>query len=184
VHQVLGVGAVVDGERGIEADAIGNAAQQPRADAVERAAPRQLRRALQRGEAERVVDDAADAALHLERGAAREREQQQPIRIGAGEDEARDARGERQRLARTGAGDDEERRDRRRRRAVVDSESGGKTLRVVESVEERRRGGGRKRCGHRAGRGGARTVNPSSPAEPNRPRAGRPRRFRSPPACR
>ena len=99
VEQVLGVGPVVDRERRIEPDLRRDAAQQARADAVEGAAPGQARRVLQRREAERFVQHATDAPLHLERGAARERQQQQARRIGAGDDEASDARRERQRLA-------------------------------------------------------------------------------------
>ena len=150
MEQVLRVGAVVDGERGVEADGGGDAAQQPRADAVEGAAPRQPRRALQRGETERVVQRTADATLHLERGAPREREQQQPVRVGTGEDEAGDPRGERHRLARARPGDDEQRGRLLRRRTVVDAESGGAPLRVVQAVEEGGGARGQRRERHRA----------------------------------
>src|SRR5204862_8363409 len=76
VDQVFGVGAIVDRERLVEPDPGRDAAQHSRADAVKRAAPGETRRLLQRGEAERFVKDAADAPLHLERGATRERQEE------------------------------------------------------------------------------------------------------------
>ena len=54
--------------------------------------------------------DALDAALHLGCGAAGEGEQHHPARIGAADDQMRDAMGERVGLARARAGDDEKRR--------------------------------------------------------------------------
>ena len=154
VDQVLGVGAIVDGERLVEADPRRDAAQQARADAVEGAAPRQPRRLLQRGEAQRFMKDAADAPLHLERGAARERQQEKARRVGARQDEAGDARGQRQCLAGSGAGDDEERADRRRAVATY-TEGGGALLGVVQLWEDDARASGWRgnANGHRRGDG-------------------------------
>ena len=76
VHQVGGVLAVEDRERRIHAAALGVLAQQPRADAVEGAGPRQHRMRDARPRVAEAGDDALDAARHLDRGAARERQQQ------------------------------------------------------------------------------------------------------------
>ena len=137
---------------------------------MEGAAPGQARRLLRRRQAERFVEDAADAALHLERGAAREGQQEEARRIGAGQDQAGDARRERQRLARAGAGDDQQRPDRRRSPAPMPKPA-ARCWASFSPAKERAGaiGGGRRRgrtCGRRrrcAG-GGHRTVNPSSPA--------------------
>ena len=56
------------------------------------------------------ADDAARAARHLERGAAREGEQQEPLRRAALQHEVRDAVRQGVGLAGAGPGDDEERR--------------------------------------------------------------------------
>ena len=173
VQQVLGLAAVVDRERGIEPDLRRVGAQQARADRVEGAAPRQARRAAQRGQAERLVQHAADAALHLGGGAAREGQQQDALRVGAGEHEPGDARRQRQRLARAGAGDDEQRpvRGRARADAVLD----GAPLRVVEAGEGR---GAQPWAGGRsAGRAReirmARCIVDCSSIQPRRARSGR-----------
>ncbi len=52
---------------------------------------------------------AADPALHLLRGAAREGQHQDALRVGTRQHQPRDPRGERHRLSRAGAGDDEQR---------------------------------------------------------------------------
>ena len=109
MEQLLGIAAIIDRESRVESDARGVQSQQPRADGMEGAAPRQTRRRLQRREAERFVQDAADAALHLERGAAREGEEQDARRVRSGEHQPGDPRRERQRLAGPGAGDDQQR---------------------------------------------------------------------------
>ena len=55
------------------------------------------------------ADDAARAPGHLERRAARKREKEEALRIGAVRDEMRDAMRQRIGLARAGAGEDQER---------------------------------------------------------------------------
>ena len=109
IHQVGGILAVMDGEGGIDADPLGIFAQQPRADAVEGAGPGE-RVAHDRGVvlAQHFSGDALDPAGHLGGGAAGKRHQQDAARIGAGDDQMRDAVGERIGLAGTGAGNDEQ----------------------------------------------------------------------------
>ena len=76
-------------------------AQQPRADRVKGAGPGE--RAGHAGAvAQRVRGDALDAARHLGGGAAREGQQQDAARIGAVDDQMRDA--VRQRVGLAGAG--------------------------------------------------------------------------------
>jgi len=124
VQQVLGVGAIEDGERRVEADrraveteeAIGDAVERPRPwnrevrgrggamDARCGAAAADVRRA-----------DPARAGRHLARGATREGEKEDTPRIRAAEDRVGDAVGERLRLAGARARDDEERAGHRRR---------------------------------------------------------------------
>ena len=125
MKQILRVGAIVDREARVEADLRGMQAQEPRADRVEGAAPRQSRRGLGRGEAERVVEHAADAPLHLGGGATREGEHQDPRRIDAREHEPADARRQGQRLARAGARDDQQRAGDLAGRRIVEPEAGG-----------------------------------------------------------
>ena len=103
---LLGVAAVVDGEAGVEPDALGVAAQQPRADAVERPRPADRGRTLRRP-AQHAAEDARRPPLHLHRGPARERQQQDPLRIGTPAHQVRDAMREGVGLARTGTGDDQ-----------------------------------------------------------------------------
>ena len=111
VHQVGGILAVMDREGGIEADLLGIFAQQPRADAVERARPRSARRpSTARAVAQHLARDALDAPRHFGRGAAREGHQQDAARIGAVDDQMRDAVRQRVGLARARAGDDQQRR--------------------------------------------------------------------------
>ena len=57
----------------------------------------------------RAPSDALGAPLHLGRGAAREGQQQDAVRVGAVDDEMRDAVGERVGLARARAGDHQQR---------------------------------------------------------------------------
>ena len=59
--------------------------------------------------AEHLAGDALDAPRHLRRGAAREGHQQDAARIGAVDDQMRDAVRQRVGLARAGAGDDQQR---------------------------------------------------------------------------
>ncbi|MET4760274.1 hypothetical protein ABH970_000646 [Bradyrhizobium ottawaense] len=105
VHQVGGILAVVDGEGGIDADPFGIFAEQTRADAMEGAGPAE-RIAHDRGVvlAQHLAGDALDPAGHFGRRAAGERHQQDAARIGAGDDQMRDAMGQRVGLAGAGAG--------------------------------------------------------------------------------
>ena len=107
-QQVLGVAAVVDGEGGVEPDAFGVAAQQARADTVERPRPADRGRTLRRPSQD-AAEDARRPPLHLHRRPARERQQQDPLRIGTPAHEVRHAMREGVGLARTGAGDDQQR---------------------------------------------------------------------------
>jgi hypothetical protein len=166
LDQVFRIGAVVDRERLVEADLPGVEAKEAGTDAVEGAAPGQAGRRLRRRQAERIVQHPADAALHLDGCAPGEGQQQQPARVGAGEDEPGDPRGQGQGLARAGAGDDEKRWVRQAAR--VDAERGGAALGFVEV--------GWGEGGH------ARTVVPSS-SHPNQHRVAR-RSFISAPRCR
>ena len=59
--------------------------------------------------AERAMQKLPGPALHFRRRPARERQQQDALRIGAAADQVRDAVGERVGLARAGAGDDQQR---------------------------------------------------------------------------
>ncbi len=108
-HQVLGVAAVVDGERLFQADAAGVLAQQARADAVEGAGPRQAGRRLAAAQSEHAVQHAAGAVRHLAGGAPRERQQQDALRIGAALDQPRHPVRQRVGLAGPGAGNHQQR---------------------------------------------------------------------------
>ena len=100
IHQVGRILAVVDGEVGVEADLLGIFAQQPRADAVERAGPGERVASCARVRCPDIRRaDALDAALHLGRGAAREGQQQDAARIGAVDDQMGDAMRQRVGLA-------------------------------------------------------------------------------------
>ena len=109
VHEVGGILAVVDGEGRFEPDLQRIVAQQPRADAVEGAGPGQRIGDHRRVAAEHLAGNALDAFGHLCRGAAREGHQQDAARIGAPDDQVRDAVGQRVGLAGPGAGDDQQR---------------------------------------------------------------------------
>ena len=109
VHQVGGVFAVMDREGRVEPDLVGILAQQPRADAVERARPGQ-----------RVGHDAGALAQHLRAirstrrlisAAARREKVISRMRrgVGAVDDQMRDAMRQRVGLAGARAGDDQER---------------------------------------------------------------------------
>ncbi len=144
VDQVGRVAAVVDGEGRVEADLGGALAQQPRADRVEGARPRQRRRRGLGLGAHRMADDALHPARHLGRRAAREGEEQDAARIGAPDDQVRDAVGERRGLARAGAGNHQQR--------AIGRVLGGAPLIRIERGEI---------CGHGANRlfEGARPAN-------------------------
>ena len=113
VHQVGGILAIVDREIGIEPDLVGIVAQQPRADAVEGAGPGQRVGHDAGALPHDASRDPLDPSRHLGGGAARKRHQQNPPRIGAVDDQVRDAVRQGVGLAGPGAGDDEERRARR-----------------------------------------------------------------------
>ena len=132
VHQVGGVLAIVDREGGIEADLIGVFAQQPRADAVEGSGPGQRVGHDAGIVAHHLARDALDPARHLGRGAARERHQQDPPRIGALDDQMRDPMGERVGLAGSRAGDHQQRRRRQSSHSPV---LDGAALLGIERVE-------------------------------------------------
>ena len=115
VHQVGGVLAVVDGEGRSRPMSLGVFAQQPRADAVEGAGPgERVGVAPLLPSTLRVMRSTRRA---ISRGAPRERHQQDAARIGAVDDEMRDAMRERVGLARARAGDDQQRRARARSRS-------------------------------------------------------------------
>ncbi len=109
VHEVGGVLAVVDREGRIKPDLQCIVAQQTRADAVERAGPGQRIGDYRCVAAEHLDGDALDAPGHLRGSAARKRHQQDAARIGALDDQMRDAVGQRVGLAGPGAGDDQQR---------------------------------------------------------------------------
>ena len=106
-HQVFRIRAVLDREGVGQADAPGVVAQQAGPDAVEGAGPRQRRRSLRAAQAQRLVQHAAHAPLHLDGRTAGEGQQQDALRVGPGEHQAGDARRQGQGLSRPCAGDDE-----------------------------------------------------------------------------
>ena len=112
VHQVGGIFPVVDGEIRIESYLFGMQAQDAGADAVERAGPGERVGDGAGLAAEHLGADALDAAAHFGGGAAGEGHQQDAARIGTGDDQMRDAVGERVGLAGTGAGDHQKRAGR------------------------------------------------------------------------
>ena len=132
VHQVGGILAVVDRERGIEADLLGIVAQQPRADAMEGAGPGQRIGHDAGIVAHHLAGDPLDALRHLGGGAAREGHQQDAARIGAVDDQVGDPMRQRVGLAGSRAGYHQQRRaGARSRGAVLD----GAPLFWVEAVE-------------------------------------------------
>ena len=180
MQQLLGIAAVVDREVGVEADLRGVAAQQARADAVEGAAPRQLRRAA--GSAAARAPRAAPGRPAVpSRAAARREKVSSRMRDGSAPASDQHAR-----PAPPASSSCPSRRRRRpaAARAPVDPSSavhGGAALRVVQARERRR---SEARCRWRtwataaavAGatgdgswrhgwRGRPRTVIPSSPAK-------------------
>jgi hypothetical protein len=109
VHEVRGILAVMNGELRVEPELDGILAQQPSADAVERAGPCKGVSQNSGLVAENLGADPFDALAHLGGGASRERHQQNAPGVGAGNDELRHAMRQRIRLARPGAGDDQQR---------------------------------------------------------------------------
>jgi hypothetical protein len=83
VHEVGGILAVVDGERGVEADLGGHVAQQARTHGMEGAGPGQGLGQEPPALAQDLGRDPGDAAGHLDGGPAREGHQQDAPRVGA-----------------------------------------------------------------------------------------------------
>ena len=113
IHLVGGVLAVVDRKRRIEPDLFGIVAQEARADAMEGAGPVQRIGHHASVCPHHLSRDAFDAAAHLGRRAARKRHQQDAARIGAVDDQMRDAVRQRIGLAGAGSGDHQQRAGRR-----------------------------------------------------------------------
>ena len=138
-HEIGRIAAIDDGELWIELQMTGVVAQQPVRHRVERARPGEpLRDALTHAAerlVQRLLDDVARAAAHLERGPARECQKQYPRRIDPMHHEVRDAVCERVGLARARARDDEQ---RSRLEAFVGQRlaiGNGLTLRRVQLLE-------------------------------------------------
>ena len=143
VHQVARVLAVMDRERGIEADGVRIHAQQPRAHGVEGARPQDGSARAASRLAHRTGNDALDPALHLGRRPAREGEQQHAAGVGAVHDQVRDPVRQRVGLARAGPRDHQQRSGNVRTpagHAVLD----GAALLRIEAIEVER---GRHRQG-------------------------------------
>jgi hypothetical protein len=113
IHKVGGILAIVNREVGIKADLVGIFAQQPGPDAMKGAGPGQRVGHDVGALADHPSRDPLYPPRHLGGGAARERHQQNPPRIGAVDDQVGDAVRQRVGLARTCSRDDEERRPRR-----------------------------------------------------------------------
>jgi len=113
VHEVGRVAAVEHAEVRREPELRAIAADQAVGDRMKGARPRQANRCRE------LTDDAARAPRHLDRGAAREREQQEALRIRALQDEMCHAMRERVGLSRARAREDQQRaRSMARRRAL------------------------------------------------------------------
>ena len=118
-HQPLGVGGVVDGEAGLEAELVDLLAQDAHARGVERRDPHQPRPR---------PDEHLDPLLHLGGGLVGEGDREDRPRVGlALRDDPGDPPGQHPRLARAGSGDDEQ------RRPLVDD---GGPLRLVQPGQE------------------------------------------------
>ncbi len=113
IDEVGGVATIEDREVRVEVQVPGVVAQQPRADRMEGAGPLHAlqHRLADAGDrlVQRLLDDVARAAAHLERGTARERQHQDPARIDAVDHEVCHPRGQRAGLAGAGSGDDQQR---------------------------------------------------------------------------
>ena len=109
VHQVFGVSAVDDGECWRQADARRVVAQQARADGVEGPGPGKRRWGPGRRPTQRLLQCVPDPPLHVLRSTARKRQQQQTLRVVAGEHQGGHARSQRHGLAAARAGNDQQR---------------------------------------------------------------------------
>ena len=149
VHQVGGVLAVEDRECRIHAAALRVLAQQSRADAVEGPGPRQRRMRDARPPFAEPRHDAFHAPGHLDRRAARKRQQEDRARIDAIGHQAGHAMRERVGLAGSRAGDDQQRAAVRavepvaRGRALVRIETGEEAIDSGRGWIDRKRRGGR-----------------------------------------
>ena len=139
VHEIGGVAAVDDGVGGFEAELRRIVAQQPVADGMESACPGEALRDGLRFAAQRVVERLAQdlhrSPPHFHRSAARERQQHDPGRIDAGQNQMRDAMRKRAGLAGARAGDDEQRPGAKAAIGQRLAETRGLALRVVQRLE-------------------------------------------------
>src|SRR5271166_1645144 len=90
IHQIGSIRPVEDGERRLEANPVGILPQDSSADSVERASPRQVDLAYAHG----CTGDPFDTAGHVESSPAGERQQQNPVRIDAVDNEVCDPVGQ------------------------------------------------------------------------------------------
>ena len=109
IHEIGGVLAVMDRERGVEANFERILAQKPRADRMKRAGPGKGVCHHTGLGPQHLGRDALDTALHLRRGAAREGEQHHAARVDARDDEMRHAVRQRVGFAGAGACNDQQR---------------------------------------------------------------------------
>jgi hypothetical protein len=109
VHQVRRVTAVQHAEPRVESEVGCVFAQQAVRHRVERAGPRQLHALATPRIRQRLTHDASGAPDHFPRCAAAEGDEQYAARRHSGQDQMRDAMGQRQGLARACPGDDEQR---------------------------------------------------------------------------
>ncbi len=111
VHQVSRIPSVEDRETGVEIEVVRITAQQAIRDRMKRARPGEHvvihRRVV--FTTQRLADDRLDAPRHLLGGPARERQQQDPLRIHALDNEVGDPVGQGHRFAGAGSRDDEQR---------------------------------------------------------------------------
>ena len=109
IHQVCRILAVMNGEGRIQPDFEGVVAQEPGADRMERAGPCQAFRQDRRVGAHDFRGDALDAPGHFRRRSARKGHQQDTARVGAIDNQMRDAMRQRVGLAGSSPGDDQQR---------------------------------------------------------------------------
>jgi hypothetical protein len=122
VHQIGRILAIVNGERAIEADALGELTNEARADGMERSGPREAAhpQAGRHMGSRSAIEDALGAPFHLGGGAAREGQQQDAMRVGTAHHEVRDPVRQRVGLARARPRDHQQRPRVRAADAVLD----------------------------------------------------------------
>ena len=108
IHQVCRILAVMNGEGRIQPDFEGVVAQEPGADRMERAGPCQAFRQDRGVVAHDFGGDALDAPGHFRSRSARKGHQQDTARVGAIDNQMRDAMRQRVGLAGSSPGDDQE----------------------------------------------------------------------------